>query len=129
MGSSRLATTASQTIYYDGAYAPFGENYAEMGTTDRNFTGQNQDTVAGRYDFPYREHSPAQGRWISPDPAELGAVDPTNPQTWNRYAYVANNPLSYVDPLGLYIVDCAWEFCSPCPNCGSRLLSWKARAS
>jgi len=40
-------------------------------------------------------------RWISPDPAGLGAVDPSNPQTWNRYAYVGNNPLSNVDPLGL----------------------------
>jgi hypothetical protein len=29
----------------------------------------------------------------------------TNPQTWNRYAYVLNNPLTYVDPLGL---DCAY---------------------
>jgi hypothetical protein len=41
-----------------------------------------------------------QGRWLVPDPAGLAAVDITNPQTWNRYAYVANNPLSNVDPLG-----------------------------
>jgi len=41
-----------------------------------------------------------QGRWLSPDPAGLGAVDPANPQTWNRYAYVGNNPLSLIDPLG-----------------------------
>ncbi len=37
-----------------------------------------------------------------PDPAGLAAVDITNPQTWNRYAYLANNPLNAIDPKGLY---------------------------
>jgi RHS repeat-associated protein len=53
------------------------------------------------YDFLYREYHPVQGRWISPDPARLGTVDLTNPQTWNRYAYVINDPLALTDPLGL----------------------------
>src|SRR5271157_3156081 len=43
----------------------------------------------------------AQGRWLVPDPAGLAAVDLTNPQTWNRYAYANNNPLGNVDPFGL----------------------------
>ena len=105
LGSSRVASTPTQTLYYDGAYAPFGENYAETGTTDRNFTGQNQDLTPGAtaplYDFPYREYHSTQGRRVSPDPAGVAAVDPTNPQSWNRYGYGLNNPCGVVDPLGL----------------------------
>jgi RHS repeat-associated protein len=100
LGSVRFASTPSRTMYYDGAYAPFGEPYAQSGTADLSFTGQRQDTVSGLYDFPAREYS-ITGRWVSPDPAGLAAVDPTNPQSWNRYAYVLNNPLALVDPLGL----------------------------
>jgi RHS repeat-associated protein len=105
LGSSRFASTTSRTVYYDGAYGPFGEPYAQTGTTDLSFTGMDQDTVANLYDFPTREYG-IQGRWPSPDPAGLAAVDPTNPQSWNRYAYVLNNPLSYVDRTGLY---CQWD--------------------
>jgi RHS repeat-associated protein len=103
LGSSRLISTSNRTMYYDGAYAPFGEPYAQSGTADLSFTGQRQDTVAGLYDFPAREYS-YQGRWPSPDPAGLAAVDPSNPQSWNRYAYVLNNPMALTDPTGL--TDC-----------------------
>ncbi len=61
--------------------------------------------MSSLYDFTFREHSPSQGRWISPDPAGTTAVDPSSPQSWNRYAYVTNDPMSLVDPLGLY---CNW---------------------
>jgi len=101
LGSSRLASTPSQALYSDTAYSPFGEPYAGSGAIDNSFTGQNQDTTAGLYDFLYREHDPNQARWTSPDPAGLAAVDPSNPQSWNRYAYVLNNPLAFLDPSGL----------------------------
>ncbi len=101
LGSSRLATTPTQTLYSSTAYGPYGEPYSQAGTTDLSFTGQNQDTVSGIHDFPFRKYPPVQGRWLSPEPAGLGAVDPASPQSWNRYAYVVNNPLSLVDPLGL----------------------------
>jgi RHS repeat-associated protein len=100
VSSTRFASTPSRTMYFDTAYAPFGEPYASSGTADLSFTGQRQDTVAGLYDFPAREYS-IQGRWPSPDPAGLAAVDPSNPQSWNRYAYVMNNPLAFTDPDGL----------------------------
>jgi RHS repeat-associated protein len=101
LGSSRLASTPSRGVYFDSAYGPFGEPYAQSGTADLSFTGQNQDTVAALYDFYFREYG-IQGRWPFPDPAGLAAVDPTNPQSWNRYTYVLNEPLSYIDPLGLF---------------------------
>ena len=104
LGSVRLASNANQTVFGSQAYAPFGESYETgQGTSAlSDFTGQTQDTAAGIYDFLFRQYSPTQGRWLVPDPAGLAAVDITNPQTWNRYAYVANNPLANKDPLGLY---------------------------
>ena len=73
------------------------------GTSDASFTSQNQDTLSSLYDFTFRRLSHSQGRWISADPAGAMAVDPTNPQTWNRYGYVANQPSALVDPFGLYV--------------------------
>ena len=102
-------TTSVRTLYSSVAYAPYGEPYAQAGATDLSFTGQDQDTVSGLHDFMDRKYSPVQGRWLSPDPAGLGAVDMSNPQSWNRYAYVMNNPLALIDPLG----DDAYEGCSP----------------
>jgi RHS repeat-associated protein len=101
LGSSRLASTPGGGLAYDGAYAPFGETEAESGTTDRSFTGQNQDLTANLYDFPYREYNPLHGRWISPDPAGVTAVNPASPQSWNRYAYVNGDPLRRTDVKGL----------------------------
>ena len=106
LGSSRLATNPTQSsqpsYYFDTAYAPYGEYYANAGTTDLNFTGKNQDTAAGLYDFSNREYNYIQGRWAAPDPAGSAAVNLANPQTWNRYAYVAGNPLASTDPSGLF---------------------------
>ena len=48
------------------------------------------------------------GRFLSVDPL-LNSGRPDDPQTWNRYSYVGGNPLSFIDPLGLYrfAVNCA----------------------
>ena len=100
LGSSRFASTPTRAMYYDGAYAPFGEPYAQSGTTDVSFTGMNQDVVSNLYDFPAREYG-IQGRWPSPDPAGLMSAHLRDPQTLNRYAYVRNNPLSLTDSTGL----------------------------
>jgi RHS repeat-associated protein len=116
LGTSRLASSWNQTVVYDKVFAAFGEDYNDVNDSqnwDWVFAGMTANIAAGStqgsvvlYDAMYREYAPGQGRWISPDPAGLAAVDPTNPQTWNRYAYALNNPVSFRDPTGLY---CQWD--------------------
>lgn len=100
LGSSRLATTPAQGVYSDVNYAAYGEPYPPS-AQDISFTGQNPDTTSNLYEFLFRRYSFNQGRWISPDPSGTKAVNPSDPQTWNRYAYVRNNPLTLVDLSGL----------------------------
>ncbi|HEV2401025.1 MAG TPA: RHS repeat-associated core domain-containing protein [Candidatus Sulfotelmatobacter sp.] len=110
-GSMRLFSTPTQGAGAAMAHAPFGEGYAggiawdQFAMSLSHFVYDNEGMSGTLLEFPFRKYSPGQGRWISPDPAGLSAVDPMNPQTWNRYAYVANNPLNAVDPSGL---DCVY---------------------
>lgn len=103
LGSSRFASTSTRTMYNDLAYAPFGEPYAQAGSTgvtDTSFAGNAENTVANLYDAQFREYG-IQGRWPSPDPVGVAAVNPADPQSWNRYSYALNDPVVFVDPLGL----------------------------
>ena len=80
-------------------YRPYGED-RDTGSslnTDRKFTGQTEDETAGLYWYASRAYDPAIGRFVSPDPI---VPAPGNPQALNRYSYVYNNPLKYVDPSG-----------------------------
>jgi len=79
----------------------FGEQSCTPNQQNFTFTGFIYDSADNLYHTDFRQQSPAQGRWTTPDPAGLAAVDPTNPQSWNRYAYALNNPVSLVDPFGL----------------------------
>jgi RHS repeat-associated protein len=98
LGNVRLGHTIStSSVTFDQALTPYGEMYATSGTAsygENNFTGDIQSIVSGTsrlWDTPNRELG-APSRWLSPDPAQSG---------WNPYAYVSNNPLALIDPLGL----------------------------
>ena len=64
------------------------------------FTGKERDAETGLDYFNTRYFSSAQGRFTSTDPL-MASATPSNPQTWNRYAYGLNNPLRFIDPDGM----------------------------
>lgn len=64
------------------------------------FTSKERDAETGLDYFGARYFSGAQGRFTSVDPKGFSMRTITNPQKWNKYAYVLNNPLALVDPDG-----------------------------
>ena len=64
---------------------------------DLKNTRQDLDYMRARYCSPYL------GRFASVDPVLKLGQAMKRPQRWNRYAYVANNPMKWVDRTGEYI--------------------------
>ncbi|MBI3958218.1 MAG: hypothetical protein HY328_05365, partial [Chloroflexi bacterium] len=91
-------TTQSTSYYY-----PFGGNRggAFSSLTTRRFTGQYHESSIpggeGLYFYNARWYDAKLGRFVS---ADTLVPSPGNPQSFNRYSYVYNNPLKYTDPSG-----------------------------
>ena len=99
LGSTSLVLNADGTVHSQARYYPYGGTRWTAGTlpTDYRFTGQRRESGLGLYQMGARWYDPALGRWISPDTI---VPDPLNPQSLNRYAYVYNRPLVYIDRDG-----------------------------
>ena len=102
-------------------YLPFGEElpagiggrttaqgYSVSDGVRQQFTEKERDTETGLDYFGARYYASVQGRFTSPDPLGIWMIErkkqdeyTANPQRWNKYTYVLNNPLRYVDPDGL----------------------------
>ncbi len=106
LGTERMRTTYTGAV--EGSYQslPYGDGQTSSGADydAYHFAALDADYASGTDNAQFRQYSPAQGRWMRPDPYS-GSYDLGNPQSFNRYSYVLNNPLSNLDPLGLD--DCA----------------------
>jgi RHS repeat-associated protein len=110
LGSTRAITDGSGTLLSRRDYLPFGEEIPAQnngrtqiwGTVDsvtQKFTGQERDTETG-FDFlQSRYFGSVLGRFTSPDEPFAG-FEEHDPQSFNLYSYVGNNPLHYTDPGG-----------------------------
>jgi RHS repeat-associated protein len=104
LGTERARSSATGAPYETATSLPFGDALTSAGGSDPSplhFTGLQRDSESNLDHTLFRQYSSSLGRWMHPDPAGLAAVDPANPQSWNRYSYVGNNPCSRIDPLGL----------------------------
>ena len=102
LGSVRVVTDASGQVVRRHDFGPFGEEVAAVYPNPERklFTGHERDAETALDYFGARYYRADLGRFATVDP-ELnikGAL--LDPQRWNRYAYVTNNPLKYTDPDG-----------------------------
>ncbi len=66
----------------------------------QQFGTKERDNETGLDYFGARYFSPAEGRFTSVDRVMISSSRLIDPQQLNRYSYVRNNPLKYVDPDG-----------------------------
>ncbi len=100
LGSLAVQTDNSGNVTGANVFLPFGQLVSSTTNDAFQFTGLEQDTENSSDHAWFRNYSTEQNRWLRPDPYD-GSYDLLNPQSFNRYSYVMNNPLRFVDLLGL----------------------------
>jgi RHS repeat-associated protein len=91
--STTALTNALGSVVEQTGYDSFGDSAG--GTLTRyGFTGRERDPATGMLYYRARWYDPPTGRFMSEDPAGFAAGV-------NFYAYVLNDPISKVDPMGL----------------------------
>jgi RHS repeat-associated protein len=105
LGSVRRVLTNMGGTLEVNDFLPFGEAAASLVAAGDplKFTGHERDTngVGAADDLDYmhaRYYSSHFGRFLSTDPGD--DHDPKKPQSWHKYAYVRNNPMTLIDPTG-----------------------------
>jgi RHS repeat-associated protein len=113
IGNVRVVTDANGNVLERHDYLPFGEecttglcsnNPGAGAGQPRKFTGKERDAETGFDYFGARYYGSKIGRFTTVDPVYTWRENLVDPQRWNRYSYVRNNPLKYVDPDGRAIV-------------------------
>lgn len=102
-GTGELAINAATQAITQRRFKPFGQlRGAPPGSwpDDKGFVGGVVDASTGLTHLGAREYDPATGRFISVDPL----IDPHDPQQMNGYVYANNNPVTFTDPDGKFLI-------------------------
>jgi RHS repeat-associated protein len=117
VGTERARFVSTGGIVQTCMSQPFGDNLQCTGTDSSpyKFGKLERDLESGDDHAQQRDYNSNPYRWLTPDPAGEKVVVLTDPQTWNMYAYVRNNPATKTDPSGLCTVDGEnhnWVWCA-----------------
>lgn len=113
LGSPRVILDSAGEVVSRRDFLPFGEEidpdetyrktnhkYGEADQVRQKFTGYEHDDETGLDFAEARMYENRHGRFTAVDPL-LASGKSDNPQTFNRYVYVGNDPVNVTDPLGL----------------------------
>ena len=115
-GSTRVVTNSQGTVVSRHDYEPFGGEIYGVGARSgdpksgqadlvrQKYAGMERDEGSSLNHTLWRKQDYLSGRWTSPDPYG-GSMTVADPQSFNRYTYVNNDPVNKVDPLGLMLSD------------------------
>ncbi len=107
---STLKAIAPDRLASEAKHFPYGETDGTPPSDTKDYFATYRRDGTG-LDYAWnRYYTPTMGRFTTADPYEASAAI-EDPQTWNRYAYVANNPISYFDPPGLRYFFARWTEC------------------
>ena len=101
LGSPRVVLGITAQPISTHHYLPFGDERptgVDPTLSTKAFTGHERDAETGLDYMLARYYSSSLGRFMAVDPGNDS--DPENPQSWNKYAYVRNNPIKTTDPNG-----------------------------
>lgn len=133
LSSQRVISDGQGTVTSRRDFAPFGEELPGNTTnrqasqgyasatdkTKQKFATYERDDESGLDFAKVRHLNFSYGRFFSPDPIIISQTL-FEPQLWNRYSYVLNNPLSYIDENGKwptwihdFIIDTAFPGLTP----------------
>ncbi|MEZ6074089.1 MAG: RHS repeat-associated core domain-containing protein, partial [Pirellulales bacterium] len=114
LGSTDAITDSAGTVLVRESFTAWGarrgsnwqgtpttpEMTAIANATRRGFTDHTMLDNLALVHMNGRVYDPAIGRFLSADPY---IQFPLNTQSYNRYSYVLNNPLSFTDPSGYFL--------------------------
>ena len=97
-----IRKVSGTNTWYDAGVGmrTWGQGFGAEDKIRQRYAMTERDDSTGLDHTWWRKYENRSGRWTSPDPYN-GSMTIANPQSFNRYAYVQNDPVNFVDPSGL----------------------------